>query len=228
MSGGGGGKSSLQVSPVKKIRLGGRHIEDESARAAAQLLATDDLATVTGDDLGGESNEEGGGGDLISSLAPSPACLFSGGGSSVGPSLIPLLRQSSLAIFFRHMYQLAAGRMRGIADRLGIPPDLLSKSWTAFEHVLIHDANVLLKDRCLDQIMLCAIYAISKVTLDRPLSFVELVQVGYCCFLYLNFTQVSISSIKYFVRNGEVKIVFLLLRPTECNPKPHVTPTAVF
>ncbi|VDK55479.1 unnamed protein product [Dibothriocephalus latus] len=87
------------------------------------------------------------------------------------------VRHDSVAIFFRHVYQLSISRLRALCDRLGLPMDVLAKIWTCFEHILVHNTD-LLKDRCLDQILLCCIYGISKVVLHRPFTFVELVQVN--------------------------------------------------
>uniref|UniRef100_A0A8C6UIB9 Retinoblastoma-like protein 1 n=1 Tax=Neogobius melanostomus TaxID=47308 RepID=A0A8C6UIB9_9GOBI len=60
-------------------------------------------------------------------------------------------RTGSLALFFRKVYHLASVRLRDLCV------------WTCFEHVLVH-CTELMKDRHLDQLLLCSIYIICKVT----------------------------------------------------------------
>ncbi|KAI4800233.1 hypothetical protein KUCAC02_013414 [Chaenocephalus aceratus] len=57
-------------------------------------------------------------------------------------------RTGSLALFFRKM---------------DVSSELRGKIWTCFEHALVH-GTALMKDRHLDQLMLCCVYIISKIT----------------------------------------------------------------
>lgn len=147
-----------------------RHEDDESARAAAQLLSANE------DDSSKPDNAEM---DSSNKLAYS-------------------IRHDSLALFFRHvwllvvcvcvyhmlsrlllpwqMYFLSSLRLRDICDRLHISRDLLCKIWTTFEHVITEETQ-LLKDRCIDQIILCCIFAVTRVASSRNLTFHEILQV---------------------------------------------------
>ncbi|KAL0978861.1 hypothetical protein UPYG_G00176710 [Umbra pygmaea] len=72
-------------------------------------------------------------------------------------------RTGSLALFFRKVYHLASVRLRDLCVRLDISAELRGKIWTCFEHSIVHCPE-LMKDRHLDQLLLCAIYIISKIT----------------------------------------------------------------
>uniref|UniRef100_A0AAX7VVH5 Retinoblastoma-like protein 1 n=1 Tax=Astatotilapia calliptera TaxID=8154 RepID=A0AAX7VVH5_ASTCA len=74
-------------------------------------------------------------------------------------------RTGSLALFFRKVYHLASVRLRDLCVKLDISSDLRGKIWTCFEHSLVHCTD-LMKDRHLDQLLLCSIYIISKITKD--------------------------------------------------------------
>ncbi|XP_077522166.1 retinoblastoma-like protein 1 [Amblyomma americanum] len=70
----------------------------------------------------------------------------------------------ALVIFFRKVYHLAGMRLQNMCARLPIEgADLQSKIWTCFEHSLVH-CTKLMKNRHLDQLLLCAIYIVTKVT----------------------------------------------------------------
>lgn len=76
------------------------------------------------------------------------------------------------------MYHLSSIRLRDLCDRLNITRDLMTKVWTCFEYVVI-DHTELLRDRCLDQIMLCCLYALARaaVPTHRPvLPFVDILK----------------------------------------------------
>ncbi|XP_053294488.1 retinoblastoma-like protein 1 [Pleuronectes platessa] len=72
-------------------------------------------------------------------------------------------RTGSLALFFRKAYHLASVRLRDLCSRLDISSELRGKIWTCFEHALVHCTD-LMKDRHLDQLLLCSVYIISKIT----------------------------------------------------------------
>lgn len=74
------------------------------------------------------------------------------------------LRSGSLALFFRKVYHLAGVRFQDLCARLGIlQKDIQLKIWTCFEHSLVCHID-LMRDRHLDQLILCAVYVITKVT----------------------------------------------------------------
>uniref|UniRef100_A0A8C8H451 Retinoblastoma-like protein 1 n=1 Tax=Oncorhynchus tshawytscha TaxID=74940 RepID=A0A8C8H451_ONCTS len=72
-------------------------------------------------------------------------------------------RTGSLALFFRKVYHLASVRLRDLCVRLDISAELRGKIWTCFEHSIVQCPE-LMKDRHLDQLLLCSIYIISKIT----------------------------------------------------------------
>lgn len=54
-------------------------------------------------------------------------------------------------------------RLRDLCLKLDVSNDLRRKIWTCFEFTLVHCAD-LMKDRHLDQLLLCAFYIMAKVT----------------------------------------------------------------
>lgn len=72
-------------------------------------------------------------------------------------------RTGSLALFFRKVYHLASVRLRDLCVKLDISSELRGKIWTCFEHALVHCTD-LMKDRHLDQLLLCSVYIICKIT----------------------------------------------------------------
>jgi hypothetical protein len=69
-----------------------------------------------------------------------------------------------LIIFFQlQFYYLASVRMQDLCYQLSISDeDLMRKIWTCFEHVIIEHTNMM-RDRHLDQILMCTIYIICRV-----------------------------------------------------------------
>ncbi len=64
---------------------------------------------------------------------------------------------------------MAGLRLGALYERLNIiDNDIREKVWTCFEHTLRIHAD-LMRDRHLDQIIMCAIYAICKVTKKNQL-----------------------------------------------------------
>ncbi|KAL3288204.1 hypothetical protein HHI36_002654 [Cryptolaemus montrouzieri] len=85
-------------------------------------------------------------------------------------------RTGSLAIFFRKFYNLAAVRMEHLCTHLNITDDdLKRKIWTVFEVSIQKSAEPLLKDRHLDQLLMCAVYVIPKV-LQKPQTFMDIMK----------------------------------------------------
>lgn len=76
----------------------------------------------------------------------------------------PKLKTGSLALFFRKVYHLAHVRLRELCDRLDITDEELQRMmWTCMEHVLVKHVDLMM-DRHLDQILMCAVYVMAKVT----------------------------------------------------------------
>ncbi|XP_018580009.1 retinoblastoma-like protein 1 isoform X2 [Anoplophora glabripennis] len=72
-------------------------------------------------------------------------------------------KTGSLSIIFRKFYNLAGVRMEHLCSNLGLTDvELKRKIWTVFEHSVRN--TDLIKDRHLDQLLMCAVYVICKVT----------------------------------------------------------------
>ncbi|XP_033127036.1 retinoblastoma-associated protein-like [Anneissia japonica] len=71
-------------------------------------------------------------------------------------------RSPSLNVYITKVLHLAYERLQELCTNLDIAPDLILKIWTCLEQCILHKP-LLLKDRHLDQIMMCSIYAICKV-----------------------------------------------------------------
>ncbi|XP_030313361.1 retinoblastoma-like protein 2 isoform X2 [Calypte anna] len=72
-------------------------------------------------------------------------------------------KMGSLGLFFRKVYHLASVRLRDLCLKLDIPDELRKKIWTCFEYSLMHCPEIMM-DRHLDQLLMCAIYVMAKVT----------------------------------------------------------------
>uniref|UniRef100_A0A8C5QCY5 Retinoblastoma-like protein 1 n=1 Tax=Leptobrachium leishanense TaxID=445787 RepID=A0A8C5QCY5_9ANUR len=77
-------------------------------------------------------------------------------------------KTGSLALFFRKVYHLASVRLRDLCLKLDVSNDLRRKIWTLFEYSLVHCTD-LMKDRHLDQLLLCAVYIMAKVSKEERL-----------------------------------------------------------
>ncbi|XP_028931257.1 retinoblastoma-like protein 2 isoform X1 [Ornithorhynchus anatinus] len=74
-------------------------------------------------------------------------------------------KTSSLSLFFRKVYHLASVRLRDLCAKLEISDELRKKIWTCFEFSVVQYPE-LMRDRHLDQLLMCAIYVMAKVTKD--------------------------------------------------------------
>ncbi|XP_076687040.1 retinoblastoma-like protein 1 isoform X1 [Andrena cerasifolii] len=85
-------------------------------------------------------------------------------------------RTGSVALFFRKFYNLASVRMLDLCSSLEImDTDLKKKIWTIFEYS-VKERTDLMKDRHLDQILMCAIYVICKLAKMEKNSFTEIMR----------------------------------------------------
>lgn len=84
-------------------------------------------------------------------------------------------RTGSVALFFRKFYNLACVRMQHLCDSLNISDTEKKKIWTIFEYS-IKERTELMKDRHLDQILMCAIYVICKLVKMEKNSFTEIMR----------------------------------------------------
>ncbi|XP_029614995.1 retinoblastoma-like protein 2 [Salmo trutta] len=80
-----------------------------------------------------------------------------------GPSNNGPQKKSSLSLFFRKVYHLASVRLREMCAKLDISSELRRKIWTCFEYSLVHYTELMM-DRHLDQLLMCAVYVMTKVT----------------------------------------------------------------
>ncbi|CAG9564114.1 unnamed protein product [Danaus chrysippus] len=88
------------------------------------------------------------------------------------PNTTPKKANNSLILFFRKFYSLAVIRMNDLCTRLKLTDDELKrKIWTCVEHSLMNQTQ-LMRDRHLDQILMCAVYVICKVS-NTPSNQVE-------------------------------------------------------
>uniref|UniRef100_A0A8C3HDY4 RB transcriptional corepressor like 2 n=1 Tax=Chrysemys picta bellii TaxID=8478 RepID=A0A8C3HDY4_CHRPI len=72
-------------------------------------------------------------------------------------------KTGSLCLFFRKVYHLASVRLRDLCVKLDISDELRKKIWTCFEFSLVQCPELMM-DRHLDQLLMCAIYVMAKVT----------------------------------------------------------------
>jgi len=72
-------------------------------------------------------------------------------------------RTGSLPLFFRKVYNLAHLRLENLCQNLQLPVEILRRIWTFFEWTLMNHCNIM-KDRHLDQIIMCALYVTCKVS----------------------------------------------------------------
>ncbi|XP_077153533.1 retinoblastoma-associated protein [Ranitomeya variabilis] len=99
--------------------------------------------------------------NLHQCAAPSVHITSSSNGQSPQVSL-PQQRSTSLSVFYKKVYRLAYLRLNSLCTNL--LPDHLELEhiiWTLFQHTLQHEYE-LMKDRHLDQIMMCSMYGICK------------------------------------------------------------------
>ncbi|XP_014665295.1 PREDICTED: retinoblastoma-associated protein-like [Priapulus caudatus] len=80
----------------------------------------------------------------------------------------------SLALFLNKVCRLAHSRLQAMCKYLDIPTDVVQKIWTCLEHVVTQKSD-LLRDRHLDQMMMCSVYAICKVLCEREVKFKTIV-----------------------------------------------------
>jgi len=72
---------------------------------------------------------------------------------------------SSVALFFRKFYHLAFVRLQDLCKNLGIDEETLRKIWTCFQQSTVNSVEELMKSRHLDQILMCVVYVVAKVSI---------------------------------------------------------------
>lgn len=64
------------------------------------------------------------------------------------------------------VYHLASVRLRDLCAKLDVSDELRKKIWTCFEYSLVHCPEIMM-DRHLDQLLMCAIYVMTKVNWEQ-------------------------------------------------------------
>ncbi|KAM9366298.1 retinoblastoma-like protein 2 [Symphorus nematophorus] len=72
-------------------------------------------------------------------------------------------RSNSLHLFARKVYSLMSRRLRELCSTLHISDELRLRIWTCFEHSLVRCTDLMV-DRHLDQLLMCAIYIMARIT----------------------------------------------------------------
>ncbi|KAE8752134.1 hypothetical protein FOCC_FOCC001296 [Frankliniella occidentalis] len=73
-------------------------------------------------------------------------------------------RTGSLSLFFRKFYHLGSVRMQELCNHLQLTDaELKRKIWTCFQHAITNHVD-LMRDRHIDQLLMCSVYVICKVT----------------------------------------------------------------
>ncbi|EPY80123.1 retinoblastoma-like protein [Camelus ferus] len=130
-----------------------------------QTLVTMATATVTANNgqtvtipVQGIANENGG-------ITFFPVQVNVGGqAQAVTGSIQPLSAQALAgSLSSQQVYHLAGVRLRDLCAKLDISDELRKKIWTCFEFSIIQCPELMM-DRHLDQLLMCAIYVMAKVT----------------------------------------------------------------
>ncbi|OWF52346.1 retinoblastoma-associated protein-like isoform X2 [Mizuhopecten yessoensis] len=90
------------------------------------------------------------------------------------PDKPPPRRSQSLQFFLNKVSRLGFHRLQQLCNLLSVTRDLQHKIWTCFEYCITRKPD-LLKNRHLDQIMLCSLYGICKV-MEQEIKFKSIVQ----------------------------------------------------
>jgi len=72
-------------------------------------------------------------------------------------------RTGSLALFLRKVYHLAHLRLENLCQSLQLPGEIVRRIWTCLEWTL-RTHHTIMKDRHLDQVIMCALYIVCKVS----------------------------------------------------------------
>ncbi|XP_058066334.1 retinoblastoma family protein-like [Anopheles bellator] len=69
-----------------------------------------------------------------------------------------------LKAFFRKFYAVAYARLKDLCQRLGLEsPNIQMLIWTIFEHTITKCSKELMRDRHLDQLLMCAIFVTTRI-----------------------------------------------------------------
>uniref|UniRef100_A0A671SPC0 Retinoblastoma-like protein 1 n=1 Tax=Sinocyclocheilus anshuiensis TaxID=1608454 RepID=A0A671SPC0_9TELE len=169
----------ISVTPIKIIPNSTEHNQNTTATTTVLSMATGNGQQLT-IPLPVVKNETGGitviqiqasdmsplTAQFLLTASPSRTAAPPASSDAQPPAINRPRRTGSLALFFRKVYHLASVRLRDLCLKLDISSELRGKIWTCFEHSLLHCTD-LMKDRHLDQLLLCAVYIISKITKEE-------------------------------------------------------------
>ncbi|XP_056005611.1 retinoblastoma-associated protein-like isoform X2 [Ostrea edulis] len=111
---------------------------------------------------------------LSPSYGQSPQKMSSPGHELTSPEKTTGKKSQSLAIFLNKVCRLGFHRLEQLNSLLAVPKDLQHKIWTCFEYCITKRTG-LLKNRHLDQLMLCSVYAICKVA-EKEIKFKTIIR----------------------------------------------------
>uniref|UniRef100_A0A673H7Y6 Retinoblastoma-like protein 2 n=1 Tax=Sinocyclocheilus rhinocerous TaxID=307959 RepID=A0A673H7Y6_9TELE len=129
-------------------------------------------------------------------------------------------KTGSLCLFFRKVYHLASVRLRDLCAKLDISTDLRRKIWTCFEYSLVHCTDLMM-DRHLDQLLMCAIYVMTKV-FKHHLSHKSYRNAEIVCRLLIHYNDFVLFR---FTASGESSPVSMRSNSTLPIPQPSSTPS---
>ncbi|XP_070538405.1 retinoblastoma-associated protein-like isoform X2 [Ptychodera flava] len=117
---------------------------------------------------------------LGNSPSKGPTANISNSGSTLlqagdNKGQVTLPRSQTLNLFFNKVLKLAYNRLQTMCRALDVNTEVERYIWTTVEHCTINRPE-LLKDRHLDQIILCCIYGVSKAA-DSELKFKDIVAI---------------------------------------------------
>eukprot|EP00117_Sycon_ciliatum_P038497 scpid25179/ scgid0707/ Retinoblastoma-like protein 1; 107 kDa retinoblastoma-associated protein; pRb1 len=122
--------------------------------------------------------------------------------------------RNSVSLFLRKVYHLASMRLNFLCQRLQMDAEQQQTCWTCFEECLVQHIDEL-KDRHIDQFIMCSIYAIGKV-LKKDVEFGDIVK-------YYRY-QPHMSSVTYrqvmISRSTESAVAVTANSKTVPDPKP--------
>uniref|UniRef100_A0A8C1ANZ2 Retinoblastoma-like 1 (p107) n=1 Tax=Cyprinus carpio carpio TaxID=630221 RepID=A0A8C1ANZ2_CYPCA len=160
----------ISVTPIKIIPNAMENNQNTASTTTVLSMAT---GNVVKNEMGGitviqlQANEMNPlTAQVLLTASPSRTAAPPAGSDTQPPPFNKPRRTGSLALFFRKVYHLASVRLRDLCLKLDISSELRGKIWTCFEHSLLHCTD-LMKDRHLDQLLLCAVYIISKITKEE-------------------------------------------------------------
>uniref|UniRef100_A0A182J8T3 Uncharacterized protein n=1 Tax=Anopheles atroparvus TaxID=41427 RepID=A0A182J8T3_ANOAO len=144
--------SSSSVAAAAAAAAGSVRMSPSSSKAA-----TPEMANAPGNGINGNRDSS-----LISSFS-SPQRGNSGQSST------------SLSLFFRKMYHVAYDRLINLCHNLGLESEIADPSliWTIFEFTITKCSRELMRDRHLDQLLMCAIFVTTRIK-KLPKTFKEI------------------------------------------------------